>query len=224
MKALLFDMDGVLVDVSASYRQAVRETVRRFSGSGIGDRAIQDYKDRGGLNNDWDLTLTALADRGVVVGRDEVVAAFQEAYAGREFDGLIRNERWLVDPAALEELSASFHAGIVTGRPKAEALWTLRRFKALSYFSVIVTMDDVPPGRGKPDPLGIRLALSRLGAAEGYYAGDSVDDMRAARAAGLVPVGVVPPSDRSARAGGLLLAAGASRIVTDINRIKEALE
>lgn len=224
MRALLFDMDGVLVDVSASYRLAVRETVRRFSGSGIGDRAIQDYKDRGGLNNDWDLTLAALMDRGVVVGREEVVTAFQEAYAGRDFDGLIRNERWLVDLAVLEELSASFRVGIVTGRPEAETLHTLRRFKARSCFSAVVTMDDLPPGRGKPDPRGIRLALSRVGADEGYYVGDSVDDMRAARAAGLVPVGVVRPSDLSARTEALLIAAGAARIVPDINRIKEALE
>ena len=224
MRALLFDMDGVLVDVSASYRRAVRETVRRFSGSGIGDRAIQDYKDRGGLNNDWDLTLAALMDRGVVVGREEVVTAFQEAYAGRDFDGLIRNERWLVDLAVLEELSASFRVGIVTGRPEAETLHTLRRFKARSCFSVVVTMDDLPPGRGKPDPRGIRLALSRVGADEGYYVG--IGGRHAGGAGG------GPRPDGRRAAGGperpgqeaRLLAAGAARIVPDINRIREALE
>jgi HAD superfamily phosphatase len=224
MKALLFDMDGVLVDVSGSYRQAIRETVRRFSGSGISDRAVRAYKSRGGLNNDWDLTLAALRDRGVFAGRDEVVAVFQEYYTGANFDGLIRNETWMLDADVLTELSADYRVGIVTGRPEAETLFTLRRFRALSSFSAIVTMDDVPPGQGKPDPGGLRLALSRIGTADGYYVGDSVDDMRAARAGGLVPIGVARRSDGSHGTGTLLLAAGASRIVTDINRIKEALE
>jgi phosphoglycolate phosphatase-like HAD superfamily hydrolase len=122
------------------------------------------------------------------------------------------------------ELSAGYRVGIVTGRPEAETLHTLRRFQALSSFSAVVTMDDVPPGRGKPDPRGIRLALSRIGTAEGYYVGDSVDDIRAARAAGLVPIGVARLSDGSPGTGARLLAAGASRIISDINRIKEALE
>ncbi len=224
MRALLFDMDGVLVDVFESYRQAIRETVRHFSGSRISDRAIQAYKSRGGLNNDWDLTLAALDDRGVVVGRDEVVAAFQEYYAGRNFDGLIRNEKWLLDFEILKELSTGYRVGIVTGRPAAETQHTLGRFRALDLFAAVVTMDDLPPGMGKPNPEGIRLALSRLGSAEGYYVGDTVDDMQAARRAGLVAIGVVRPSDRRPGTEALLISAGASRIVPDINRIKEVLK
>jgi HAD superfamily hydrolase (TIGR01548 family) len=224
MKALLFDMDGVLVDVSESYRQAIMETVRRFSGSGISDRAVQAYKSRGGLNNDWDLTLAVLDDRGVVVDRDEVVAAFQEYYVGRNFDGLIRNEKWLLDLEILKGLSAGYRIGLVTGRPEAETLYTLGRFGARNLFAAVVTMDDLPPGMGKPDPGGIRLALARLASAEGYYVGDTVDDMQAARRAGLVAIGVVRPSDDRSGTEALLISAGASRIVPDINRIKEVLE
>ncbi len=224
MKALLFDMDGVLVDVSGSYRRAIMETVRRFSGAEIGDRAIQAYKERTGLNNDWDLTMAALEDRGIAVDRERVVAAFQEQYVGKDFDGLIKNERWLLDLEVLRGLSADYRLGIVTGRPAAEAHYALGRFGALWHFSAVVTMDDLPLGMGKPDPRGIRLALSRLGMGQGYYVGDSADDMRAARAAGLVPIGVVRPSDGRAGTEASLISAGALRIVPDINRIKEALE
>jgi len=224
MKALLFDMDGVLVDVSGSYRQAIRETVRSLSGAGISDQAIRAYKHRGGLNNDWDLTLAALEDRGIAIGRERVVAAFQELYLGREFDGLIRNAKWLFDLDALKALASVYRVGIVTGRPAAETHHTLGRFGALAHFAAVVTMDDLPPGKGKPDPQGILLALSRLGSERGYYVGDSVDDMRAARGAGLVPIGVVRPSDGRSGTEALLISAGASRIVPDINRIKEVLE
>ncbi|MHB8094213.1 MAG: HAD-IA family hydrolase [Candidatus Aminicenantales bacterium] len=223
MKALLFDLDGVLVDVAASYRRAVDMTVRHFSGTGIDPRGIQSYKDRGGLNNDWDLTLAVLADRGVPAGRDSVIEIFQGFYLGKDFDGLIGDEKWLLDPATLTPLSGEFRAGIVTGRPRPETRYTLGLFDALSLFPVVVTMDDLPPGRGKPDPLGIRLALSLLGMKEGFYAGDTVDDMAAARAAGLVPIGVALPAEGKDGQEARLLDAGAARVIADINRIGEVL-
>jgi HAD superfamily hydrolase (TIGR01548 family) len=63
---IVFDMDGVIVDVSRSYRDVVRETTRLFfspaPASGklpaplfeLADLAV--VKQGGGLNNDWDLT------------------------------------------------------------------------------------------------------------------------------------------------------------------------
>jgi HAD superfamily hydrolase (TIGR01548 family) len=62
---IIFDMDGVLVDVSKSYREATRRTVilymRHVLGADISDDFISlsdvdAVKKRGGLNNDWDLT------------------------------------------------------------------------------------------------------------------------------------------------------------------------
>jgi len=46
LEALLFDMDGVLVDVSASYRLAIKKTVERFLGKDISLEEIQEYKAR----------------------------------------------------------------------------------------------------------------------------------------------------------------------------------
>ena len=52
LNALLFDMDGVLVDVSRSYRRAIEETVEHFTGRQIGENAIQRYKNYGGFEDD----------------------------------------------------------------------------------------------------------------------------------------------------------------------------
>ncbi len=66
--ALIFDMDGVLVDVSDSYRQAIIQTTDLFFTTGLGLSTTTDapplleaadidaLKMAGGLNNDWDLT------------------------------------------------------------------------------------------------------------------------------------------------------------------------
>lgn len=68
--ALVFDMDGVLVDVSESYRDATCQTVRLYLETGLGlDRRAGDWVSRdqvaafklaGGFNNDWDLTAAIL--------------------------------------------------------------------------------------------------------------------------------------------------------------------
>ena len=67
---IVFDMDGVIVDVSKSYRDTVRRTARLFfkGAPGWGDLpeplfSLQDLagiKQSGGLNNDWELTYHVL--------------------------------------------------------------------------------------------------------------------------------------------------------------------
>ena len=63
---IVFDMDGVIVDVSASYRDVVRHTAALFFAAAQGSANLPDplfdltdlaaVKQSGGLNNDWDLT------------------------------------------------------------------------------------------------------------------------------------------------------------------------
>jgi HAD superfamily phosphatase len=67
---IVFDMDGVIVDVSESYRDTVRQTARLFFKGArfwadlpdplfsLADLA--EVKQSGGLNNDWDLTFTVI--------------------------------------------------------------------------------------------------------------------------------------------------------------------
>ena len=60
IKAILFDMDGVLADVSSSYREAIKKTAGKYLGRIISDYEIQVLKDEGGFNNDWKLTFELL--------------------------------------------------------------------------------------------------------------------------------------------------------------------
>jgi phosphoglycolate phosphatase-like HAD superfamily hydrolase len=63
---IVFDMDGVIMDVSRSYREAVRMTARLFFKGAASWENLPDplfsladlarIKQSGGLNNDWDLT------------------------------------------------------------------------------------------------------------------------------------------------------------------------
>ncbi|GAB7019312.1 TIGR01548 family HAD-type hydrolase [Halostagnicola bangensis] len=54
--AVVLDIDGVLVDVENSYRRAIVESVERVYDRSIRKEDIQQFKDAGGFNNDWELT------------------------------------------------------------------------------------------------------------------------------------------------------------------------
>jgi HAD superfamily phosphatase len=82
--AVVLDVDGVLVDVSESYRRAIVESVERVYGETIPKAGVQSFKEAGGFNNDWELTdaaaLYVLAGRE---GLDVDLAAFTDAIADR---------------------------------------------------------------------------------------------------------------------------------------------
>lgn len=63
MDILIFDMDGVLIDVSQSYRKTIQQTIHIYLEHCLGLKAnlvspeeISLFKSAGGFNNDWDLT------------------------------------------------------------------------------------------------------------------------------------------------------------------------
>ena len=57
--AVVLDIDGVLVDVADSYRRAIVESIEHVYGDTVDRAAVQQFKDAGGFNNDWELTYAA---------------------------------------------------------------------------------------------------------------------------------------------------------------------
>ena len=226
MRTFIFDMDGVLVDVRQSYWAAIQKSVEFFLGRKVKTNQIQEYKNQGGFNNDWDLTCKILLDNGLSIDMNSVVEIFQKYYLGSHYDGLIKNEKWLLNRNILRNLNSSALTGIVTGRPRKEAFYTLKRFRAEHHFSTLITMDDLPAGKTKPDPLGIKKALSQLQiqAEQAFYFGDSVDDIIAAVKAGVVPVGVIPPGVENREHNYLLQSHGAQVVLNNINEIMELMK
>ena len=208
-------MDGVLVDVRGSFRRAIAETVRHFSGSEPAPGAVQAKKDAGGFNNDWVLSQSLLRDMGHDVAFDDVVDVFRGIYLGRGHDGLIATEPAAIRTETLEVLAERYRLALVTGRPDADAQWTLDRFGWTDLVPVVVGMDR-QSGKEKPDPFGLALALEELGveAQDAVFAGDTVDDVAAAVAVGCTPVGVVPPGHDLDAHGRTLMRAGAGVVVS----------
>jgi len=230
LKALLFDMDGVLVDVSRSYRRAIEETVLHFTGRRIQSTTVQRYKNLGGFDDDWKLTHAIITDSGMEISLARIVEEFQRRYRGENWDGFIAEEPPLIKTRTLDRLTHDGRVlGVVTGRPEGEARWTLDRLGWKRYFPLLVAQEK-HERRGKPDPFPIQHALGILNAAGlnmkpdlAAYLGDSLDDMQAARAAGVWAIGIVPPYlDREVHAR-LLSQSGAHVVIHDLDTLPELI-
>ncbi len=217
---LVFDMDGVLVDVTESYREAIARTVQHFAGVVITHPEIQDYKNQGGWNDDWKLSHHIITGHGVAVEFEDVMRYFQSIFLGNGTDGLILREQWVARPGTLERLNEKFRFAVFTGRPREDADLTLKRFAGPLVFDPIVAMHDVK--NLKPAPDGLLQILSREPGVKAFYVGDTVDDARCAKAAGVPFIGIAAPANpRYIDLVFLFQAEGAYAIVDDINYLEE---
>lgn len=218
MKPLLvFDMDGVLAEVTESYRETITQTVAHFAGVTVDNARIQEYKDQGGWNNDWELSHRLCHDLGVSVPYPDVIERFNRIFLGENYDGLILKETWAPRNGLLERLALHYTLGIFTGRPAVDLHHTLRRFAPHIQFHPVITMESVT--RHKPDPQGLLHILELYPGAPLTYVGDTVDDARAAAAARVPFVGVSPKPATAARLRDL----AAIAVIDDINAIEGVL-
>jgi HAD superfamily hydrolase (TIGR01548 family) len=214
--AIIFDMDGVLADVSLSYREAIVRTCASW-GVAITREDVARIKEAGNANNDWIVTQRLLAQRGIEVELAEVTRRFEGIYQGTgDQPGLRSTESLLLSREVLAKLASRYSLGIVTGRPRADAMRFLREQGIGEVFDAVVCMEDAPI---KPDPAPVRLCVKLLGeraslsVGGAWMIGDTRDDVVAARGAGVVPIGVVAPRDDAAVVNEKLLDAGAGRVL-----------
>ena len=217
---LVFDMDGVLVDVTESYRETIARTVEHFTGNRPTNERIQELKNAGGWNDDWKLSHHMVREAGIDAAFDDVKGHFQGLFLGRGDESLMLREQWVARPGTLEKLSEQFRFAVFTGRPKAEAEMTLRRFVPELAFDPIIGMYEVSNHKPAPDGL---LEIARANPdSKLYYIGDSVDDARSAKAARVPFIGIAAPSNPLyIDLVFLFQAEGSYAIVDDINYLEE---
>jgi len=216
---IVFDMDGVLVEVGESYREAIRETVHHFTGNLVTHDVIQDFKNAGGWNNDWLLSHRLILDAGKQVEYADVVAKFNQIFLGENHDGLILKEQWMPRAGLLENLSSHTTLAIFTGRAKFEADATLDRYAAHIKFEPIVTDETV--ANPKPAPDGLELIKRQYPGKHIWYLGDTVDDARSAQAAQVPFIGVsMPHNSRHVEIADSLRGLGAFTVLGDINELE----
>lgn len=223
--SIIFDMDGVLVDESKSYRIAIEKTVNYY----LSKKQITLRTNKGEIrlikcipnfNNDWDVSfvLATILQEGLKVKNYinkikpinestrksekyvKIKDIFQSYYLGNRLYrkiynrkpsignkfGLIKNDKLLIKEDLLEALSKKYKLGVVTSRPRFEAIYGLRSLKIVPKYikeSEVVAKEDCPKEKPAPDP--IILLINRMGLNSPIYIGDTINDTIAARKAGI---------------------------------------
>ena len=186
---LIFDVDGVLVNVRGTYWRSALDTVRYFTGKRVTYAELQQWKSRPGFNDDWSMVAAWVTALGKPLSYQQARSRFEKFYWGSDGQpGNVRNEKILVSPRQIEKWARRFELNLFTGRTRQEFSFTFDRWPATKYFRTIITMDDA---RKKPHPEGLQIILGRRDPKTAWYVGDNVDDALAARAAGVPFLGIV---------------------------------
>ncbi len=185
---LIFDVDGVLVDVRQTYWRAALETVSALSGKRATYAELHKWKAKPGNNDDWQMTSQWLTALGRPTSYDEARSVFEKFYWGSNgTPGLVRKEKLLITPRQVERWAANYELNLFTGRTRQEFAYTFDRWTAAKHFRRVVTMDDA---KRKPHPEGLLLVLGGRDPKTALYVGDNIDDALAARDAGVPFVGI----------------------------------
>jgi phosphoglycolate phosphatase len=182
-KAILFDLDGTLLDTIADLTEAANLMLAELGRPGLSQACVLSFVGRG-VN---DLIYRCLAESGEpsVAETGTAHEIFRRHYARvngqttRPYPGIPE----LLAALAVRHLKMA----VVTNKSTAFTLPLLQQFDFTRHFGAIVCGDTLPVK--KPDPAMIHHACGLLGAKpeESLMIGDSINDSLAARAAG-VPV------------------------------------
>jgi HAD superfamily hydrolase (TIGR01509 family) len=214
VQALIFDLDGTLVDTVYAHVFAWQ---RAFAEEGLpidGWRIHRRVGMSGGL-----FTRAAAREVGRELSLEEA-EALQRRH-GELFRELLPDRRPL--PGAVDVLRDLREGGVTHGiatsgrRPEID-----KSLEALGVGEETVVVERGDVTRAKPEPDLFLACAERLGvpAAQCYVVGDAVWDLLAARRAGMLAVGLL--------SGGYgeneLLAAGAYRVYRDAEELRHSLD
>jgi len=178
LEAILFDLDGVLINSFESWYQAFNTMLRAYGREEISRKVFREKC----WGPDLRHNLAALN-----LGEDAARRCVQEQL------NLI--ERIALFPGVKEVLSRTkeeykLKVGLVTNTPSENVYEILKHFQLFNHFDVILTGDDVM--KGKPDAEIVLKACERLNVQPEHavLVGDTETDFIAGKAAGCLVIGV----------------------------------
>jgi phosphoglycolate phosphatase len=183
-KAVIFDLDGTLVNSKIQYKEMKRQVIKHLEAVGVAPRLLNDEM----LN--FEITKTALQDmRQKDYTQQLIQQAFDEVSEIMNDYELKSVDEATSIPGVLETLQTlkahKVKLGVMTRSCREYAEKLLSKFGLRSFFDAVVARDDV--ARPKPNPEHALYLLRLLGVLpqEALYVGDHWSDAECASKAGL---------------------------------------
>ena len=190
---LIFDVDGVLVDVQGTYWKSALDTVRALTGKRVTYAELHKWKSKPGNNDDWQMVSQWLTALGRPTSYSEARVEFEKFYWGTDGrPGNVANEKMIITPRQIERWAARYELNLFTGRTRQEFAKTFDAWPAAQHFRTVITMDDAPK---KPLPDGLHKILQGRDPATALYLGDNIDDALAAQSAGVPFLAILAPGE-----------------------------
>jgi HAD superfamily hydrolase (TIGR01509 family) len=183
-RAVLCDLDGVLIDSSAAHAGAYARVFERHRLAGVAYPQIAGRPTR-----------EVFAELGLTGARLDEIVREKQLEARRA----LRSETRLC-PGALELLAQLREAGLrvalVTGASRESVRVISERFGLAAYFDAVVAAEDTAAGKPAPEPFLAACEKLDVLPEEALVVEDSASGLRAARAAGIPAclVGSAEPS------------------------------
>lgn len=179
LQAVLFDLDGTLVDTAPDLGYALNLQRARHGLEALPDAVIRPYAShgsRGLLGIGFGLTPE---DAVFATMRDEYLALYDEVFTRSPliFDGVL---------PLLEALeSASLLWGVVTNKPRRFTQPLMEALGLAERAACIVSGDDAARPKPHPDTLLLACDIARADPKQCLYLGDAARDIEAGNAAGM---------------------------------------
>ncbi len=192
--AVIFDMDGTLIDSIDIYFEIIEITLKRLELPQVSRKKILDAADTGDFN--WDLVLPDVVKNK----KDEIIAAAGEII-NKIAPQMLGEKLELIKGAdhILKNISASIpKIALVTSTQRQYLKNKMQPLKSAGVeklFEVIITSDDVPNRKPDPEPLIECAKRLDVNPSKCVYVGDTRTDMQAGKAAGMRTVGVLTGFD-----------------------------
>ncbi len=196
-RILIFDVDGVLVDVRETYWRSGLQTIQFLTGKKPTWAEFYEWKRKPGNNDDWMMVSRWATALGVPTTYQQAREAFQPFYWGRDGQpGNVDKEKLLVTPKLIQRWASRRELNLFTGRTRLEFAYTFEKWPAARSFRTVITMDDA---KKKPDPEGLRIILDGRDAKAALYVGDNIDDALAAKALRMPFIAILSKKERDYR-------------------------
>jgi len=210
VEAILFDFEGTLVDLQWNLQGAVKETLEMLKTLRFPIQRLQGMK-----YSTLMLEAVRMAQEiGQSAGRvREKIGAIYDRF---DDDAL---KRWTLREGSEDFLSAlktkGIKIGLVSNVGRKALDKAILKLDLHPFFNVVVSRNDVQSM--KPSGEGLRLALSRLRVTsdEALYVGDSLDDIQAAKAAGVKVIVIMGIENSKAE----FLSAGPDQLITHFKEL-----